>query len=31
MYKYLFNKWIKEYNKSYPNINYGYYKQRQEK
>ena len=30
MYKYLIRKWIKEYNKSYPNINEEYYKQRQE-
>mgnify|MGYP003639026284 FL=1 len=31
MYKYLIRKWIKEYNKSYPNINEEYYKQRQER
>ena len=31
MYKYLIRKWIKEYNKSYPNINNEYYKQRQER
>ena len=31
MYKYLIRKWIKEYNKSYPNINDEYYKLKQER
>ena len=31
MYKYLIRKWIKEYNKSYPNINEEYYKLKQTK
>ena len=31
MYRYLIRKWIKEYNKSYLNINDEYYKQQQER
>ena len=31
MYRYVKGKWIEENKKSYPNINYEYYKQKQER